>query len=78
MIIAMRGKDGEEFGTFNAVVMASSNSYVMPVPLGGLVKHYPDGFQLILMDKDQKRIMQSDTLGSAKHLAALAACGKGS
>jgi len=78
MIIAIRGKDGEEFGTFKAEVLASSNSYVMPVPLGELVKRYPNGFQLVLLDKDEKRIMQSDTLGSAKHLAALAACGKGS
>jgi hypothetical protein len=78
MVIAIRGKDGEEFGTFNAVVMASRSSYVMPVPLGELVTHYPNGFQLVLLDKDQKRIMQSDTLGSAKHLAALQACSKGS
>ncbi|WP_457096686.1 hypothetical protein [Lysobacter sp. P5_B9] len=78
MVIAIRGKDGDEFNFFNAVVIASRNSYVMPVPLGELVTHYPNGFQLVLLDKDQKRIMQSDTLGSAKHLAALAACSKGS
>jgi len=82
MIIAMRGKADEEFQGFDATLMASRDSksygYLMTVPLGELVTRYPNGFQLVLMDKDQKRIMQSDTLGSTKHLAALQACSKGS
>jgi hypothetical protein len=82
MVIAMRGKADEEFQGFDATLIASRDpknyGYLMAVPLGELVTRYPNGFQLVLLDKDQQRIMQADTLGSARHLAALQACGKGS
>ena len=82
MILAMRGNADDEFQGGDAMLVASRDSktygYLMVVPLDILVTRYPNGFQAVLLDKDQKRIMQSDTLGSRKHLASLQACSKGS
>jgi hypothetical protein len=81
MILAMRDSADDEFQGGEATLVASRESktygYLMVVPLDQLVARYPDGFQAVLLDKDQKRIMQSDTLGSRKHLASLQACSKG-
>lgn len=81
MILAMRGNADDQFQGGEATLVASRDSgtygYLMAVPLDLLVTRYPNGFQALLLDKDEKRIMQSDTLGSRKHLASLQACGKG-
>ena len=81
MILAMRGNADDQFQGGETTLVASRDSktygYLMVVPLDQLVTRYPNGFQAVLLDKDQKRIMQSDTLGSSKHLASLKACSKG-
>lgn len=78
MIVLLRDKPEAGFKAFDAVVEVAPEGgipgYLMPVPLAELNRLYPDGFQLVLLDKEQKRVMQSDTLGSRKHLATLAGC----
>lgn len=80
MILALRGNGEAKFEGHDAVVVASHDmknyGYLMAVPLGGLVAQYPNGFELVLMDKNEKPILKSDTRGTTKHLAELAACGK--
>lgn len=80
MTVAMRASDDAQFEGFDAVVVASHDmknyGYLMPVPLGDLVTRYPNGFQLMLVDKNQKPVLKSDTRGSAKHLAELKACAR--
>jgi hypothetical protein len=49
-------------------------THLLPTPIEKLIADYPNGFPLML--KDQTTIMQSSTLGSGKHLAALVACAK--
>lgn len=80
MIVALRGSDDAQFKGFQVGVVASHDiknyGYLMPVPLDELVTHYPNGFELVLMDKNQKQILKSSTRGTGKHLAELAQCAR--
>jgi hypothetical protein len=80
LLVALRGKPSGEFAVHPStltVSRATPASYLLPVSIQQMVATYPDGFQLVLATPDRKTIIESDTLGSGRHLAALAQCGQG-
>lgn len=81
MAVAVRGSTDVELRAFAATATVSQGmpaTYVIPVPIKDLVGKFPNGFQMVLGDATgEKRIMQTDTLGTGKHLAALVKCAGG-
>lgn len=76
--VLLREAPDEPFEEIKGVAEASRNgatpAYLLPVPLEELIARYPDGFQLVLLDKDGYQIVESDTQGSHAHFASLKAC----
>ncbi|AXK72810.1 hypothetical protein DWG18_11325 [Lysobacter sp. TY2-98] len=79
VILAMRDKADAEFGGYQGVALVTKDTvpaYVVQVPMKDLAEKFPNGFQVMLMDSTgEKKIMQSDTLGTRKYMTALAKCG---
>jgi hypothetical protein len=79
-LLGVRDKPDGDYAVYNVTLTVSKStlpSYLLAVPLAELVAQHPNGFQLMLKDPSaQTTLMQSDTLGSGKHLAALVACAK--
>lgn len=81
VLLGLRDKAEGDYAVHGVYVTVSKSSmlptYLLPTPMEKLIADYPNGFQLMLKDQTaQTTIMQSSTLGSGKHLAALVACGK--
>ncbi|WP_133499107.1 hypothetical protein [Cognatilysobacter terrigena] len=78
VVLAMRDKEDAQFGGYQGVAVVAKGmvpAYVVPMPIKDLVEKFPNGFQVMLMDaKGEKKIMQSDTVGSRKHMATLGKC----
>lgn len=66
-------------GKFPAMIRTDAGvpAYVIPLPIADVVKAFPNGFQMALLDANQQPVKQSDARGTGKHLAALAQCAKG-
>lgn len=78
VMLVLRDKADAQFGGYEATALVSKApmpTYVIALSMKELAAKYPNGFQMMLMDATgSNKIMQSDTLGSGKHLAALAKC----
>lgn len=81
VMLVLRESEAAQFGGYPATAVVSQatvGAYVLQISMKELVEKFPNGFQAMLMDETgAKKLVQSDTLGSRKHLAALAKCADG-
>lgn len=82
LLLAFQGDGSTEVsgGKFQAMIRRTNTdvpAYLIPVPLAEVLKTFPNGFQIALLDENEQPVKRADARGTGKHLSALGECQKG-